>query len=167
MISLTEKLTSQEPWQDELILPFERRQRSRLRVTLASGGDAALMVERGTVLRGGDLLRASDGRVIRVVAADEPTLRVTAANATELARAAYHLGNRHVPLQVGDGWLRLEQDHVLQDMLIGLGASVTAEQAPFEPEAGAYGGGHRHGHGHDEDERPSVLNVPTRLRKSA
>lgn len=64
-------------------------------------------------------------------------------------RAAYHLGNRHVPLQIGEGWLRLEQDYVLRDMLLGLGMQVSEVEAPFEPEAGAYGGGHRHHHDDD------------------
>lgn len=151
MISLTEKLASFQPGQDQLILPFEKRQRSRLRTRLASGEDALLLLERGSILRGGDCLRASDGRVIGVVAADESVMTVRALNPVDLTRAAYHLGNRHVPLQVGEDWLRLEQDHVLRDMLLGLGVMVMDEVAPFEPEAGAYGGGHRHGA--DEDDR--------------
>jgi len=150
MLHITEKLAEAVPCDDRLVLPFDRRQRSRLRVRLESGAEAGLFLERGTILRGGDCLRASDGRSVLVVAADEPVLRVTASSPRDLMRAAYHLGNRHVPLQLGDGWLRLEQDHVLQDMLLGLGVSVTPEAAPFEPEAGAYGGGHRHGHADDE-----------------
>ncbi len=150
MISLTEKLAGLPSGEDQLVLPFEKRQRSRLRTRLASGEDVLLLLERGSILRGGDCLRASDGRVIGVVAADESVMTVRAASPVDLARAAYHLGNRHVPLQVGEGWLRLEQDHVLRDMLTGLGVMVTDEVAPFEPEAGAYGGGHRHGAPDDE-----------------
>jgi urease accessory protein len=102
------------------------------------------------VLRGGDLVIASDGRVIQVVAAPEKVLHVECATPLELTRAAYHLGNRHVPVQVGEGFLRLAEDHVLEEMLKGLGARVRHMEAPFEPEAGAYGAGHRHdemGHG--------------------
>jgi len=118
-----------------------------LRTRLASGEEMGLFLERGTVLRGGDYLKSNDGRVIRVVAAAETVLKVSCASALELTRAAYHLGNRHVPVEVGDGWLRLGADHVLAEMLRGLGAHIEEEQSPFEPEAGAYGGGHQH---HDE-----------------
>lgn len=160
MLGISKKIDTANQIDDQLVLPFDRRQKSRLRVELASGTEAALFLERGTVLRGGDLLQADDDRVVQVVAADEPVLRVTAATPRELARAAYHLGNRHVPLEVGEGWLRLEQDHVLQEMLLGLGVQVEGQMAPFEPEAGAYGGGHRHQH---DDDAPSIR-PPSRLR---
>jgi urease accessory protein len=148
MMILVERDHGQGPVSDKLILPFEHRQKSRLRVHLDSGADAAVMLERGGVLRGGDRLRAQDGRVVAVEAALENIMRVTAADARQLAQAAYHLGNRHVPLQVGDGWLLLEYDHVLEHMLEHLGVRVAREVGPFEPEAGAYGQGQSHGHGH-------------------
>ena len=151
MLTITERLPHGRDYQDRLILPFDRRQKSRLRVRLESGDEAALNVERGAVLRGGDRLRAADGRVVLVVAADEPVTRVTAPDLGDLARAAYHLGNRHIPLQIGPGWLLLEQDHVLEHMLEGLGVQLCHEQAPFEPEAGAYGGGHHHHNDDDHD----------------
>lgn len=151
ILSITERLpsTADERCDDRVILPFDLRQKSRLRVRLESGLEAALMLARGSILRGGDRLLTGDGRIVRVVAADEPVLHVTAADAQQLMRAVYHLANRHVPLQIGDGWLRLEQDHVLEDMLRGLGMNVERRHAPFEPEAGAYGGerGHVHAHG--------------------
>ncbi len=134
----------------QLKLPFESRQKSRLRTQLASGEEVALLLPRGEVLRGGDLVTASDGRVIEVIAEVEKLVHVECATPVELMRAAYHLGNRHIPVQVGDGFLRLAPDHVLEEMLKRLGAKVSAVEAPFEPEAGAYGGGHRHdemGHG--------------------
>ncbi|MCB5189508.1 urease accessory protein UreE [Methylobacillus arboreus] len=159
MLGISKKIESASQVDDQLVLPFDRRQKSRLRVELASGTEAALLLERGTVLRGGDLLQAEDGRVVQVVAADEPVLLVTAETAQQLMRAAYHLGNRHVPLEVGNSWLRLEQDHVLQEMLVGLGVQVEGQMAPFEPEAGAYGGGHRHHH----DDAPSIRQ-PAHLR---
>ena len=142
----------------ELVLPFDSRQKSRLRTKLASGEEVALMLPRGEVLRGGDHVTTSDGRVIKVVAEREKVLHVECKDPTALARAAYHLGNRHVPVEVGGGYLRLSPDHVLEEMLKGLGATVTSVEAPFEPEAGAYAGGHRHdemGHGgkiHDHHE---------------
>ena len=146
---------------DQLVLPFDLRQRSRLRVTLKSGLEAALMLDRGTILRGGDLLETDDGRVVEIVAAPQTVTDVTAKTPQALMCSAYHLGNRHVPLQVGDGWLRLEQDHVLNEMLIGLGMTTINKEAPFEPEAGAYGGGHKHGGDDDHYQRlPSKRLIP-------
>jgi urease accessory protein len=151
MLTITERLPGEGPCDDRLVLPFDQRQKSRMRVTLESGDEAAVNVERGAILRGGDRLRAADGRVVLIVAAREPVTLVTASDGRDLMRAAYHLGNRHIPLQIGIGWILLEQDHVLEHMLEGLGVQVRHEQAPFEPEAGAYGGGHRHHHGDDHD----------------
>ncbi|MDA8108771.1 MAG: urease accessory protein UreE [Betaproteobacteria bacterium] len=127
-----------------LRLPFEARQKSRQRARLVSGEEVALVLPRGEWLRGGDLLVASDGRVIEVLAEPERVLHVECASPAALARAAYHLGNRHVPVEVGEGYLRIAADHVLEEMLKGLGASLTAIDAPFEPEAGAYAAGHQH-----------------------
>lgn len=129
-----------------LVLPYELREKCRLRATLDSGEDVAVFTERGTVLRDGDLLTGEDRRVIAIVAAPEPTYKVTCANAHALLRCAFHLGNRHTQAQVGDGYLRIRADAVLGEMLAGLGATVSEELAPFEPESGAYGGGHHHEH---------------------
>jgi urease accessory protein len=161
MLHITELLDHADRYDDRLILPFDRRQKSRLRVRLESGEEAGLFLKRGTILRGGDSLRASDARIVRVVAAEEPVMRVTADTPVQLMRAAYHLGNRHVPLQIGAGWLCLEQDHVLKEMLLGLGVSVENENAPFEPEAGAYGGGHRH---HHDDAPAALIRPPLRAK---
>ena len=128
-----------------LTLPFEMRRRSRVLLKLDDGEEAGLFLERGTVLADGDQLQASDGRVVRVVAAHEDVYRILPTADCTLARAAYHLGNRHIPVQLGDGFLRFERDAVLRDMLVGIGAHVIDEVAPFQPEPGAYGGGHRHG----------------------
>jgi urease accessory protein len=126
-----------------------------LRVRLDDGRDAGLFLERGTLLRGGDLLGNQDGLVIRVIAAKETVSTIHSDDPTLLARAAYHLGNRHVPLQVEAGWLRYQHDHVLDDMIRQMGLQVVVEQAPFEPEAGAYqqatGGHHHHHHHHSHD----------------
>ena len=139
-----------------LTLPFELRQKSRLRARLDGGEEVALLLARGRVLRGGDKLLASDGRVIAVRAAAERVSTVRSADRDALLRGAYHLGNRHVPVQIGEGFLRYEHDHVLDDMVRGLGLEVAIEDASFEPEGGAYAHGHgergsTHGHGHDHD----------------
>ncbi|MDR0280749.1 MAG: urease accessory protein UreE [Paucimonas sp.] len=120
-------------------LSLDTRIKSRVRITLDDGRDAGLMLERGQLIRGGELLAdEAGGEVVRVVAADEEVSSVYCSDPLALARAAYHLGNRHVPLQVEAGFLRYQHDHVLDDMVRGFGLEVVVEQAPFEPEAGAY-----------------------------
>jgi urease accessory protein len=131
-----------------MVLPWDQRERCRLRARLASGEEVALFLARGTVLRDGDLLRGEAGRVVRVVAAPEPTYLVRCVDAAMLARCAYHLGNRHTQAQVGQGWIRIRVDPVLKEMVLGLGAQVDEELAKFEPEPGAYAGGHGHAHAH-------------------
>jgi urease accessory protein len=130
----------------KLVLPFAERSKSRLRAVLDNGDEAALFLPRGTVLRGGDLLVAEDGSFVEVQAAAETVLEVRAEDAHALMRAAYHLGNRHTPVEIGRDYLRLEYDAVLADMLQRLGVRTERAELPFEPEAGAYGGGHKHGH---------------------
>jgi urease accessory protein len=126
---------------DQLKLPFEQRQKSRLRAKLDSGEEVALILPRGRVMRGGDVVETTDGRRIEIVSAPERLLHI---ESSALARLAYHLGNRHVPVEVGEGFLRLAEDHVLEEMLRKLGGRILHIEAPFEPEAGAYGGGHQH-----------------------
>ena len=150
----------------EIALAFEWRQKSRMRTVIAHGlraGEAVgFDLPRGTVLRGGDLICAESGETLRISAAAEELIHITATGATELARIAYHLGNRHVPVQVGEGWLRLQYDHVLEGMVRGLGGTIALVDDSFDPEGGAYSGGahahhhghdhpHGHGHGHDHD----------------
>jgi urease accessory protein len=147
MLSLHTKIAHADVVHDLLVLPYERRERCRLRARLASGEEVALFLVRGTVLRDGDLLTGEGGRVVRVAAAPEPTYLVRCTDAAMLARCAFHLGNRHTQTQVGDGWLRIRVDPVLKEMMVGLGAQVDEELAKFEPEAGAYAGGHGHHHG--------------------
>ena len=130
-------------------LDFEARCKSRLLLRLSGGEQAALIVERGRILRGGDRLRLEDGREVEIVAADESLLEASSDDPLLIAKAAYHLGNRHVAVQVMSGRLRFLADHVLADMVRGLGLGISALVAPFEPEGGAYG--HHHAHG---SERP-------------
>lgn len=150
MLLVTARAPGARAWSEELVLGFERRQKSRLRTRLESGEEIGLFLPRGEVLRDGDLLQGEDGRVVRVRAASEELAEAQADDALHLARLAYHLGNRHVPVQLGAGWVRLASDPVLEHMLESLGARVRRLRAPFEPEAGAYGG-HGHGHGHGAD----------------
>jgi urease accessory protein len=137
-----------------LTLTLDERRKSRRRVALDDGREAAVMLPRGTSLRDGDVLKGDGDVLVRVRAAAESLSFARAADPHLLLRGAYHLGNRHVPVQLGDGWLAYEHDHVLDDMVRGLGLAVEARRAPFEPEGGAFqhGHGHAHGHGHDHGE---------------
>ena len=136
------------PTQQHLTLPYERRIISRQRVTLDDGSDAGLFLPRGASLQDGDYVQAESGEVVRIQAAVETVSTLHCADRLLFARVCYHLGNRHVPLEISDGRLRYLHDHVLDDMLHGLGLHVVVEQVPFEPEAGAYSGGHSHSHSH-------------------
>ncbi len=138
MVRIHQRLQTPAPAEAVLILSFDQRQKSRQRARLESGEEVGLNLPHGTVLRGGDRLRADDGRVIEVLAAAEPVSTAASVDPIELARAAYHLGNRHVAVQIGAGWLRYLRDHVLDGMVRALGLTLTQEIIPFEPEAGAY-----------------------------
>ncbi|MEN9579236.1 MAG: hypothetical protein RJA70_2245 [Pseudomonadota bacterium] len=144
------------PVADSLEIKFDTRKRSRFRAVLVSGAECAVVVPRGTVLRDGDLLTDDTGATsVRVRAAVETLSQAVGNDALLLTRVAYHLGNRHVSLQIEPGQLTYLHDHVLDEMVRALGLPVATVQAPFQPESGAYGGGHRHagdeGHDHDHD----------------
>jgi urease accessory protein len=138
-------------------LDWDVRQKSRFEATDSQGRQLGVFLPRGTLVRGGDVLVAEDGSMVRVIAAPQPVLRITHCNEHgtpfDLTRAAYHLGNRHVPIELKPDHLKIEPDHVLAGMLRGMHLIVHAVQEPFEPEGGAYAaGGHGHSHGHDHDE---------------
>lgn len=144
-----EKLLSEVASHDAtLSLPIDQRSKSRLKVTLDDGQQAGLFLPRGHILRNGDLLQSTEGLIVQVQAAPETVSTVHSDHAQTLARVAYHLGNRHVPLQITGNWVRYQHDHVLDEMVVGLGLEVCVEQAPFEPEAGAY---HSAGKGQDHN----------------
>jgi urease accessory protein len=145
------RVVSSGPPSLTVTLTYDQRCKSRQRLRLDDGTEAALVLERGTVLAGGDLLLADDGAVIAVKAAPETLSAVRSDDPLALARAAYHLGNRHVPLQIAPGDLRYQHDHVLDDMVAALGLPVAAVTAPFQPEGGAYGRGHGDHHHHDHE----------------
>jgi urease accessory protein len=137
---------------ERLELTFDTRCKSRLRTQLASGEECGLFLERGTVLRGGDKLLSNDGRIVEVIAAPEKLMEAVSGDPLLLAKAAYHLGNRHVAVHMLPGKLRLTDDHVLGEMVRGLALKVSEIEAPFEPESGAYGHAGTHGsHGHSAD----------------
>ena len=124
------------PASDRLLLPYDCRRKSRQRVTLVSGEELGYILPAGTVLRHGDRLLATDGRIVDIAAAPEELLEVRASDVLQLLRAAYHLGNRHVSVQIAVDGLYLQPDHVLAQMLVGLGCVVGEVEAPFDPEEG-------------------------------
>ena len=143
-----------------ITLDWDTRQKSRFDATDSAGRALGVFLPRGTVVRGGDVLVAEDGSLVRVQAAPQAVLRITACtehgSPFDLTRAAYHLGNRHVPIELQPDHLKIEPDHVLADMLRAMHMTVVAVSEAFEPENGAYGdhGGHAdhgpaHGHSHD------------------
>lgn len=163
-LELIELMPPGDAADDAVTLTFEERQKRRQRVTLAGGRHAAIVLPPGPGLDDGARLRATDGTTVRIRAANEAVSNAVASDPLLHARACYHLGNRHVPLQIGAGWVRYQPDHVLDDMLRNLGLHVSTLRAPFVPERGAYHGGtsshqhgaHRHSHGghdhhHDHD----------------
>jgi len=132
---------------DSITLTYADRSRSRLRVTTDKGSAAGLFLPRGTILNHGDLLRGEDGLIVRVYAASETVSRASTSDPLRLSRACYHLGNRHVALQIGPDHVCYLHDHVLDDMVNSLGLTVEVIEAPFEPEPGAYQGS-SHGYEH-------------------
>ena len=139
------ELTTTGEASDRLVLTWELRRRSRLRATTASGQVIGLFLPRGTVLFAGDLLRTADDRIVEIEAAPEDVSTISSPDAVLLARVAYHLGNRHVRTQVGPGFIRYRHDRATDELMRKLGADVTVEDLPFEPERGTKD----HAHDHD------------------
>lgn len=150
MMQLTTHLVPREIQAVESVeLTFDQREKSRLRATMANAEEIGIQLKIGTILSHGDKLALADGRIVEVIAANESLHEVRANSAAQLARIAYHVGNRHVPLQVGSEYLLMLPDHVLRAMVEGLGGTVTEVQLGFQPESGAYGHSHVH-HSHDD-----------------
>jgi urease accessory protein len=131
---------------DRVVLDADERHRRRITLT-GEGGTAFLLdLPHAVVLKDGDGLVLDDGAIVRVAGKPEALIEIAAASPHELARVAWHIGNRHTDVQIVGDRLRIRRDHVLEDMLRGLGALLTPVEAPFEPEQGAYGHGHQHHH---------------------
>src|SRR6516165_5408930 len=135
---------------DRVALDADERHRRRVALTGERGTTFLLDLPHATALRDGDGLVLEDGSIVRVAGKPEALVEITAASPHELARLAWHIGNRHTDVQIVGGKLRIRRDHVLEEMLHGLGARLTPVEAPFDPEHGAYGHGHQHHHDHDE-----------------
>jgi urease accessory protein len=145
-------------------LDWDVRQKSRFDATDSQGRHLGVFLPRGTVVRGGDVLLAEDGSMVWVQAAPQPVLRIThcATHGTpfDLTRAAYHLGNRHVPIELRPDHLKIEPDHVLAEMLQRMHLTVATVSEPFEPESGAYGGQTHHHAGHSHATTPGHEHPP-------
>lgn len=139
-----------EPVADTVSIDFDRRHRRRHMLTTASGAELLLDLPQAVRLRDGDGLALPDGQIVRVVAAPERLLEIHAHGPAELVRIAWHLGNRHLPVQLLGDRIRIRADHVIEEMVDILGGHAHAIDAPFDPEAGAYAGGHGHSHDHDD-----------------
>jgi urease accessory protein len=134
---------------DEVVLAADERHRRRIALTSSRGTPFLLDLPHATILRDGDGLVLEDGSIVRVVGKPEALVEITAGNAAKLARLAWYIGNRHTEIQIMGERLRIRRDHVLEEMLRGLGAHLHPIEAPFEPETGAY---HSHGHHHHHDD---------------
>ena len=132
---------------DTVVLDFDDRHRRRMAMMGTRGLEFLLDLENAVALRGGDALVLEDGRLVEVVAAPEPLVEIRGADPAHLVRVAWHLGNRHLPTQIVGKGLRIRRDHVIEEMVKGLGARVIEIEAPFDPEGGAYAPAHGHGHG--------------------
>ena len=134
-----------------MLIDFDRRYRRRILLTTEGGSEVLLDLPQAARLRHGDGLVLDDGGMVEVCAKPERLLEIHAHEEGELVRIAWHLGNRHLPVQLLGERIRIRADHVIEEMVEGLGGHVDAIEAPFDPEAGAYAGGHRHHH-HDDDD---------------
>jgi urease accessory protein len=150
------RIEKKEDWDgagdDRVVLDYDYRHRRRIVLTSAEGVEFLLNLAQVPDLRDGDGLWLSNGKIVTVAAADEALMEITCADPVHLARVAWHLGNRHLPTQIDGQILRIRTDHVIGEMVVGLGATVREVNAPFHPEGGAYAGEvavHGHDHGHD------------------
>jgi urease accessory protein len=157
LMMVIREVLSAEAWDpakaiDSVLIDYDRRHRRRILLRTEAGTEALLDCPQAVRLRNGDGLLLQDGGIVLVRARPEPLLEVHAHDESDLVRIAWHLGNRHLPVQLLGDRIRIRADHVIKDMIEGLGGHVDSIEAPFDPEAGAYsGGGHQHHHGDDDD----------------
>lgn len=150
MLVFTERVEHTHDHSQTITLVYELRQKARLKTNLDSGEEVGLMLPRGIVLRGGDCLRSDNGVIAKVIAAPEQVTVASCEDKLLISKACYHLGNRHIPLQIKKNSLIYQQDHVLDEMVANLGLSITHEMHAFEPESGAYSN-HSLEHSHKDE----------------
>lgn len=136
---------------DRVLIDYDLRHRRRIVLRTESGYELLVDLPHAVRLKDGDGLRLEDGRVVRVCARPEPLLEIHSHEDSALVRIAWHLGNRHLPMQLAGDRIRIRADHVIEAMIKGLGGHAERIDAPFDPEAGAYAEGHHHHHDHDDD----------------
>ena len=133
---------------DSVILDSDTREKGRFKTTSSAGMEVRVFLDRGKTLAIGEVLKTECGKLIAICGAEEALVKASCDDWETFSKACYHLGNRHVKIQVGERWLRIKPDYVLEEMLTLLGLTIEAETAVFIPESGAYTGGHHHGHSH-------------------
>ena len=156
MLVITKRAEKSSKVDVEISLPFDVRKKCRFKTVSADGEEVGMFLDRGTVIADDDRFLSEDGRIVRVLAEEEPLLEISLGSSQSLAQLAYHLGNRHVSIEINNDCLRIAYDEVLRGMLEGLGAVTQPIYAPFHPEKGAYGGGHSHGPEHGKGRGPII-----------
>ena len=156
MLVFTQYIDHVHEYSHTLTLAYDVRKKARIKTTLDNGDEVGIMLPRGLVLRGGNGVQSDTGIIAKVIAAEEEVSVASSDNKLLLAKAAYHLGNRHMPLQIEEHCLSYQKDHVLDDMISNLGLSVAHEMRAFEPESGAYhshASTHSHAHEHKHEHK--------------
>ena len=148
MLVFTQRIDHTHECKHTLTLAYELRKKARLKTLSDAGEEVGLMLPRGLILRGGDCLQTDDGEIAKIIAALEEVSVAYANNKLTLAKASYHLGNRHMPLQIEEESLIYQKDHVLDEMVENLGLEINHEMRAFEPESGAYSSHTHASHGH-------------------
>ena len=148
MLLYTKRVDHTHDYNNTITLKYDLRKKARLKTKSDDGDEVGIMLPRGIVLRGGDCLKSEGGLIAMIIAASEEVSLISNDNKLLLAKACYHLGNRHIPLQIEDDFIAYQKDHVLDEMVLSLGLKVTHVMRAFEPESGAY---HTHStkHAHD------------------
>lgn len=164
MLVLTKVIEGVESVETQVVLPFGLRKKCRFRTVSEMGEEIGFFLSRGTILKDGDCVSSADGRVVRVKAQEEELLHIEQGESMSLTHLAYHLGNRHISIEIERDSLRISRDDVLADMLTGLGAKLKVIFAPFHPVKGAYGGGHSHGPEHGKGRGPVIHEFGTLKR---
>lgn len=149
MLELTERIEAAARYDAVISLDYDSRKRGRLKTLTETDEEAGLFLDRGQILSEGDYLKATDGRVVLVKAAIEKLTEASTMDPTLFAKICYHLGNRHTPVEIQQGSVRFQPDHVLADLCRYWGLEVTGFEGSFNPERGAYGQHTKGGHHHD------------------